>query len=582
MLLLVSVFAIIVSFARPRASSAVSTQRYFPETGHTAVNPFVQTWNNTPNSLFNLGYPLSRPFWENSFTEPGKQYRVQYFERAVLEEHPENANIEGGRYLVLGRLMGKLLIQGREKEPPFVPIDNPNDGTRYFPETKHTLADAPAPFATFWRDNGGLAIFGYPLSEQFREYNRETGETYWVQYFERQRMEWHPDEPDPRYRVLLGLLAKEYYYRNHIGNPAFESSGEMPTDNGLIYGFNVHLYGSDQPWQNRNRVFSMSKDAGVRWLRQQLPWMDMQSGPGTECYNVCWGEMDAIVAEANAKGMKLMLNVVRSPSWATDNGKNGVPSERNYPEFARFMGLVANRYRGQVGAYEIWNEQNLAIENSHGDILSPDSYVEMLSQVYNQIKANDPNAIVVSGGLASTETNQPGLATSDMVYFKQMIDNPKYRSHVDALGVHIGGHLNPPDTLWPDKPGPGPGWRDSRAFYFRHLEDIRALMVQEGVGSIPIWVTEWGWVTDNYTGGFEYGQYNSEAEQAQYTRRALEIAANDYQPWVGGMFLWNLNFVVSLGYYGYERDQQAAFSVLYKDWSPRPAYTEFKKHVTGR
>lgn len=63
--------------------------RYFPETGHSAVNWFLETWKNTPNALFVLGYPISEPFIEESFTEPGKFYRVQYFERAILKSIPK-------------------------------------------------------------------------------------------------------------------------------------------------------------------------------------------------------------------------------------------------------------------------------------------------------------------------------------------------------------------------------------------------------------------------------------------------------------------------------------------------------------
>ena len=64
--------------------------RYFPETQHNALNSFYEFWKRTPNALFVLGYPISEPFIEESFTNPGEFYRVQYFERAVLEEHPEN------------------------------------------------------------------------------------------------------------------------------------------------------------------------------------------------------------------------------------------------------------------------------------------------------------------------------------------------------------------------------------------------------------------------------------------------------------------------------------------------------------
>jgi DMSO/TMAO reductase YedYZ molybdopterin-dependent catalytic subunit len=74
-----------------------------------------------------------------------------------------------------------------------------NVGARHFPETGHTLSGR---FLTFWSQHGGLATFGYPLTEEFEEDGRT------VQYFERQRFELHPENAAP-YDVLLGLLGIE-------------------------------------------------------------------------------------------------------------------------------------------------------------------------------------------------------------------------------------------------------------------------------------------------------------------------------------------------------------------------------------
>lgn len=75
----------------------------------------------------------------------------------------------------------------------------------YFPETGHYLAWG---FRDYWNANGGLPVFGYPLTEEYLERNADTGEMYMVQFTERQRFEWHPANAAP-YTVLLGRLGAE-------------------------------------------------------------------------------------------------------------------------------------------------------------------------------------------------------------------------------------------------------------------------------------------------------------------------------------------------------------------------------------
>lgn len=538
---------------------------YYDQTGHSAVNSFNAFWKRTPNALFVLGFPISKPFIEESFTEPGKFYRVQYFERAVLEEHPENA---GSQYYILGRLMGNQIIKGRENEEPFRPVANPGDGT-WESSTQHTLRDSPAPFRTFFQQNGGLAVFGLPKSEQFQEYNQATGETYWVQYFERQRMEWHPNEPNPQYRVLLGLLGNEYRNANHGANPAFNpETRQQALPRPFIYGYNAILYGDYTPWQDRNRVLQVTKNSGFGWIRQQVRWMDLHDRSGA----IYWDELDRIVTDADRAGVKLLISIVAAPSWATPDGKNGLPARERFGDFNRFVGEMAAKYRGKVGAYEIWNEQNLAHENG-GRVASAALYMDLLVGAYNAIKASDPAAIVVSGAPSATETNRADIALSDITFLRQMFSDPRFRDHADAIGVHPGGASNPPDTMWPNNPGPGPNFVTSREFYFRRVEDVRALALQYGLGDRQLWITEFGWATRNNTPGYEFGNDITQQEQAEWVVRAFQIGRREYAPWVGAMFLWQLNFAVPWKYEGNELHEQASYGVINGDWSPRPAYT---------
>jgi hypothetical protein len=62
--------------------------RVFPATGMTVCGKFLAFWEKN-GGLPVFGLPIRNEFIERSDLD-GKEYRVQYFERAVFEMHPEN------------------------------------------------------------------------------------------------------------------------------------------------------------------------------------------------------------------------------------------------------------------------------------------------------------------------------------------------------------------------------------------------------------------------------------------------------------------------------------------------------------
>ena len=119
---------------------------------------------------------------------------VQYLERARLEWHPD---YPAGQQITLGRLGAELL--GARRFAPIAAFPS-NAGHLYFAATGHSIQ---GDILRFWQAQGGPAIFGYPLSEELTEDGRT------VQYFERARLEHHP-ELGKAYRVLpvpVGALA---------------------------------------------------------------------------------------------------------------------------------------------------------------------------------------------------------------------------------------------------------------------------------------------------------------------------------------------------------------------------------------
>jgi hypothetical protein len=176
---------------------------YFQVVGHTLRGAFRDYWEQH-GGLTQFGFPITEEFQEVSPTD-GKTYSVQYFQRARFEHHPEN----GPPYNVLLGLLGRTVTAGREHEGPFLPAQPSGaPGTLYFKETGHNMGRE---FASYWREHGGLAVYGYPISEPFPEVSPSDSKVYLAQYFERNRLEWHPELPDP-YKVSLGLLGVQVVY----------------------------------------------------------------------------------------------------------------------------------------------------------------------------------------------------------------------------------------------------------------------------------------------------------------------------------------------------------------------------------
>lgn len=142
-----------------------------------------------------LGNPISAPLEVNGRS-------IQWFERARLEYWPEFA---GTPYEVqLGRL-GAEYTSGRSFPTQSYFVSRPD--LRFFAETGHAVGGR---FLAFWEQNGGLPTFGLPISEEFDEVLPD-GRAYRVQYFERARLEYHPQLAGTPSEIQLGLLGTALY-----------------------------------------------------------------------------------------------------------------------------------------------------------------------------------------------------------------------------------------------------------------------------------------------------------------------------------------------------------------------------------
>jgi hypothetical protein len=124
----------------------------------------------------------------------------QYFERVRMEYHPENSD-------PLKVQMGLLGVPAaKARNFPRIPAITGDASTSFFPETGHSLRL----FRDWWMQHGGIPVVGFPLSEEVQEKNAADGKVYTVQYFERNRLEYHPEAAGADNQVMLGLLGVEY------------------------------------------------------------------------------------------------------------------------------------------------------------------------------------------------------------------------------------------------------------------------------------------------------------------------------------------------------------------------------------
>lgn len=204
------------------SAAAQADQRCFPETQQCIRGRFRQYWEQH-GGLPVFGYPVSPQ-------QPGQTYVQQWFERARFELHPQNP----APYDVLLARLGDQRLQqlGVDWRTDFPSGRGaPDEDCLDFSQTNQSVCNKRYQagqciggclinFRHYWETHGlefdgrpgtsyaeSLALFGLPLSSAYIDMDA-TGGRVMVQWFERVRFEWHPNNPE-EFRVLLGRLGVE-------------------------------------------------------------------------------------------------------------------------------------------------------------------------------------------------------------------------------------------------------------------------------------------------------------------------------------------------------------------------------------
>ncbi len=287
-------------------------------------------------------------------------------------------------------------------------------------------------------------------------------------------------------------------------------------------------------------MLQRAKAMNVGWIKMQADWAFLQPNNPDE-YEQTFRLFAGHVQQAKNLGFRVLISVAKAPAWArnVDRTDSGPPDDPQ--ALATFLRLMIAQVKPEnIDAYEIWNEPNL-IREWHGALpFNGAGYMQLFVPAHAAIRQLDPEAVIVTAGLAPTGTLDGSVDDRD--YLRQMYAAGLAQYTDVVLGIHPYSWGNPPDFVCCNTI-PERGWDDDPHFFFADtLREYRDIMLQNGHG-IQMWATEFGWSTwEGYpTAPPElWVGYNTAQDQLNYTVRAFEIAqASEY---IGLMFLWNFNF----------------------------------------
>jgi hypothetical protein len=285
------------------------------------------------------------------------------------------------------------------------------------------------------------------------------------------------------------------------------------------------------------------------WVREWLLWSSTEPSPGAIRDDVL-ARVGASAAALQARGTKTVLVIVGAPQWAS-----GSPDQLTPPTDMAAMGRFAARVAGHpaiaghIAAYEIWNEEDTPLWMRGAP--SPGVYAAMLRAVYPAIKAQDPAATVLVGGLTG----------NNYAYLDELYANGA-QGFFDGVAVHTDtACLTNGPTEWARD---FPSGRVSR-FSFTGYREVYRSMAAAGDGAKGVWMTELGWNTSDrrcdvgLSAGRKAGGVSEEAQARFLTSAYACLAADPFVKMAAWFNLQDLTVADTLnGRYGLLRPSGSA------------------------
>lgn len=292
---------------------------------------------------------------------------------------------------------------------------------------------------------------------------------------------------------------------------AASAPARLAAETGSPFGVNVHAPENEQ----LVLLLDRAAEAGVGWVRIDFVWAAVEPEPGIER----WRAYDEIAAAASARGLAVLAIVAYTPAWATDGPEfSGVP--RQVADWSDFCYRAADRYRGAIDHWEIWNEPNLRRFWSG----SRSEYVErILRPAAQAIRAANPEAKIGGPALA----HHVGDGRDWHGWLLDVLRDAG--DELDFL-THHAYDLEDPAGVLRRLTAATPFGRDPARW--GELEpSLREVLEWAGFDR-PVWLTETGWVTSR----------RDESRQADHYAHFLDLwlAGGEDPAWPARVFFYEL------------------------------------------
>jgi hypothetical protein len=323
------------------------------------------------------------------------------------------------------------------------------------------------------------------------------------------------------------------------------------------------LAAGDLVGMNRNDVearLDLLQRARAQSIRVDFSWASVQPTSPTT-WN--WGNLDAIVHGAHRRGMTVLPVIGYTPAWARMAGCWGHECPpRDVEAFAGFASAAVQRYRNLIDTWEIWNEPNTGAWRRIADV---SAYARLLQASSAVIRRQQPDAVVLVGGMAPTETVY-GEGVSPEDFLATLYDSGLAASF-DGVAVH--------PYSFPALPGEAESWSG-----WSQMLRVREVMVAAGDAGKGVYITEMGAPTGGNgvmatSSSRRYSSspaYVDETLQA-HTVQAVFSAARPL-PWIRAIYWYGLVDLPSRA-----GSNEGYFGLLRVDGSRKPAYEVWLRAV---